>query len=445
MTVGVAIYTTFRGVTTRRISSPIAASSSSNRSRRPLSTSLKSASQWKSLRRSQQQIANDEIGLNSSMTSPLFGLATIVAGSFLFTQYDEYRKDQRSSCLSLASPATSPLLFRQSNVFPENYDVSKKSVVTFPENYDVSVRAIKGSRLCMEDEYYINNGGRFVAIFDGHGGGGVSTFLRDKLYNKIAKHLNAHHEIKDDRSEGGTTTNDQAVRSSPNYLPRYCPISAMVNSIRAAFTEAGNEVLQMDDFQYQGSTALAVWLHEDLKSCKRTLVSANLGDSRAILSRDGQAMDVTRDHKPGDEVEKKRILSMGEKIEWDDYCQVHRVRNLSLSRAIGDRFAKPAISSEVEIQLIPLSDRTSDKKGKDEFIVLASDGLWDVMTSQDCVSFIHERLNAFPKAMKRVTPLEMQRQEHARRKTMSRFVANEALKRGSGDNVCVVIVWLNES
>eukprot|EP00555_Chaetoceros_dichaeta_P013427 CAMPEP_0198252856 /NCGR_PEP_ID=MMETSP1447-20131203/3307_1 /TAXON_ID=420782 /ORGANISM="Chaetoceros dichaeta, Strain CCMP1751" /LENGTH=390 /DNA_ID=CAMNT_0043938251 /DNA_START=394 /DNA_END=1564 /DNA_ORIENTATION=- len=377
-----------------------------------------------------KEVANDEIGLVSSTKSPFLGLATIVAGSFLFSKYEEYRKDQRSSCLSLASSDTSPLMFAQSNVFPENYDVS--------------VRAIKGSRLCMEDEYYINNGGRFVAIFDGHGGGGVSTFLRDKLYNKIAKHLNANHEVKDDRNYANSqvdTTNDQVVRSSPNYLPRYCPISAMVNSIRAAFTEAGNEVLQMDDFQYQGSTALAVWLHEDVKSCKRTLVSANLGDSRAIISRDGQAMDVTRDHKPSDEVEKKRILSMGEKIEWDDYCQVHRVRNLSLSRAIGDRFAKPAISGEVEIQLIPLSDRTSDKKGKDEFIVLASDGLWDVMTSQDCVNFIHERLNDFPKAMKRVTRLEMQRQEHARRKTMSRFVANEALKRGSGDNVCVVIVW----
>jgi len=80
------------------------------------------------MRRSQQQIANDEIGLNSSTTSPLFRLATIVAGSFLFTQYDEYRKDQRSSCLSLTSPDTSPLMLRQSNVFPKNYDVNKISV-----------------------------------------------------------------------------------------------------------------------------------------------------------------------------------------------------------------------------------------------------------------------------------------------------------------------------
>jgi len=416
MTIGVALSTTVRGVTTR-LCTPIA-NSSCNRSR-PLSTSLKSAPQWKSMRRNQRLIsketANDEIGLVSSTNSPLYGLATIMAGSFLLAKYEDYRKDQRSFCLSLASPDTNPLMFAPSD--------------TFPENYDVSVRAIKGYRLCMEDEYYINNGGRFVAVFDGHGGGGVSTFLRDKLYDKITKHLNANHEVKHD----------------PAYLPRHCPISTMVNSIRAGFTEAGNEVLQMDDFMYQGSTALAVWLHEDVTSHKRTLVSANLGDSRAILCRDGKAINVTRDHKPSDEIEKKRILSMGEKVEWDDYGQVHRVRNLSLSRAIGDRFAKPAISGEVEIQLMPLSEKTSDKEGKDEFIVLASDGLWDVMTSQDCVNFIHERLNEYPEAMKKATPLEIQRQEHARRKTMSRFVANEALKRGSGDNICVVIVWLNES
>jgi len=434
MTVVVALSSTFRGVTTR-ISSTIATSSttiatSASNISRPLSTSLKSA-------RSQQllskEIVNNEIGLVSLTKSPLAGLATIITASFLSAKYKDYheRKNQfisGSSCPSLVSSETSV----QDN---------------FPENYDVSVRALKGNRLCMEDEYYINNGGRFVAIFDGHGGGGVSTFLRDKLYAKITKHFNAHHKIKHDREythiEVGAT--DQDVRPSLAYLPRYSHVSAMIMSIRAAFIEAGIEVLQMDDLQYQGSTALAVWLHEDLKSCKRTLVSANLGDSRAIISRDGQAIDVTRDHKPSDDYEKKRILSMGEKIEWDDYCQVHRVRNLSLSRAIGDRFAKPAISDEVEIQLMPLSESTSDKKGKDEFIVLASDGLWDVMTSQECVNFIHERLNDIPKAMKKETPLVMQRQEHAKRKTMSRFVANEALKRGSGDNICIVIVWLNKS
>ena len=128
---------------------------------------------------------------------------------------------------------------------------------------------------------------------------------------------------------------------------------------------------------------------------------------------------------------------MGEHIEWDHYCKVHRVRNLSLSRAIGDRFAKPAVSGEVEIKRFPVVE------GADEFILLASDGLWDVMSSQEVVSFVHKRLDAPLKFGSQTGDAE--RAMNARRRNMSRFVANEALKRGSGDNVCVVMVWLKDA
>ena len=125
---------------------------------------------------------------------------------------------------------------------------------------------------------------------------------------------------------------------------------------------------------------------------------------------------------------------MGERIEWDHYCKVHRVRNLSLSRAIGDRFAKPAVSGEAEIKRFPVVEEG------DEFILLASDGLWDVMSSSEVVSFVHNRLDSPAKTGGK--PVGPKSAKLVRRKSMSRFVANEAIKRGSGDNVCVVIVWL---
>jgi serine/threonine protein phosphatase PrpC len=83
-------------------------------------------------------------------------------------------------------------------------------------------------------------------------------------------------------------------------------------------------------------------------------------------------------------------MDMGEDIEWDDYGGVFRVRNLSLSRAIGDRFAKPVVSGDVEIKLFPLKEELVEKKvvvgdsmsATHDFVLLASDGLWDVMTSQ---------------------------------------------------------------
>mmetsp|Transcript_21660 Transcript_21660/g.26572 ORF Transcript_21660/g.26572 Transcript_21660/m.26572 type:complete len:448 (-) Transcript_21660:694-2037(-) len=225
----------------------------------------------------------------------------------------------------------------------------------FPNEYDVSVRALKGDRISMEDRYCIQNDGKFAAVFDGHGGGCVSTYLSEKLLDKM-NHLSKKQINSNDNNDS---------------------LASLTKNIKTAFNDIDEEILENDDYQYQGSTAVAVWVHEDVENNHRSLVSANVGDSRAILSRQKRAIDLTRDHKPNDELERKRIQSMGEDIEWDPYCSVHRVRNLSLSRAIGDRFAKPVVIGEVEIQMHPLNDC-----GDDDFVVLASDGLWDVMTSQ---------------------------------------------------------------
>ena len=113
------------------------------------------------------------------------------------------------------------------------------------------------------------------------------------------------------------------------------------------------------------------------------------------------------------------------------------MRDLSLSRAIGDRFAKPAVSSEAEIKRFPLKD------DDDEFLLLASDGLWDVMTSQEVVDFVHQSLkDTRNKSMDASEPSGSGVNETGARKQMAIAVANEALERGSADNVCVLIVWL---
>jgi serine/threonine protein phosphatase PrpC len=210
----------------------------------------------------------------------------------------------------------------------------------------------------MEDKYCIHEGGRFAAVFDGHGGSCVSTYLSETLHNKIQHRLKSKEEVQN--SNG---------RDSMALLKK---IRILTDSI----SEVDEEILGNDDYQYQGSTAVAVWVHED-DDKGRTLVSANVGDSRAVMSQNGRVVDLTKDHKPNDPEEKKRIHAMGEKIEWDPYCNLHRVRNLSLSRAIGDKFAKPAVCSEVDIKTFPLHN-----SGCDDFVVLASDGLWDVMSSQ---------------------------------------------------------------
>lgn len=297
-----------------------------------------------------------------------------------------------------------------------------------PKRYETSVRAIMGHRLAMEDTFCIHDGGRFTGVFDGHGGAQVSNFLSESIYEKVKKNL-AQDGIR-------------AV-ASPS-------LGNIVTSIGAAFDEIELEVLKRDELQWQGSTAVAVYVHEDEQTKEKTIISANVGDSRAVLSRGSVAVDLTRDHKPDDKYEKERIISMGETIEWDSYCQVSRIKSLSLSRAIGDRFAKPVVSGEVEIQLFPIKDLLLDNeseesvKGNDDFIVLGSDGLWDVMTSQSCVDFINENLHPSKTQAKSMSPAEKERYKISRRKNMSRFVASEATRRGSSDNICVVVVWLND-
>jgi len=294
----------------------------------------------------------------------------------------------------------------------------KKSSINARRNsaYDVSVQAIQGGRIYMEDEYFVGNGGKFVGVFDGHGGKLVSNFLQKNLYKKVKEQMKRKQWEEEDNP-------------TDDYKP---PLSSLVSALRAAFEAVETEVIGTTEMEYMGSTAVAVTIHEDTIDGSRTILSANIGDSRAVLCRSGDALDLTRDHKPSDERERARITAMGEKIEWDNYGKVHRVRNLSLSRAIGDKFAKPAVSPEVEIKMFRIQN-------DDEFIVLASDGLWDVMSSEQVVKFIKRKTDTLMQGSENDVA---KRIRSVRRKNMSRYMAKEALKRGSGDNICVVIVWL---
>ena len=282
----------------------------------------------------------------------------------------------------------------------------------------------------MEDEYIVSDGGRFLAVFDGHGGNGVSRYLRETLYDRVKYFLG---ELKDETED--VKEDDEEVKKTKKFLSflrKQTPgptIATRIAALQSAFRTIDREVMMHDNFHYQGSTAVTVVVHEG-EGGQKTLLAANIGDSRAVLSRRKTAVNLTRDHKPYDVAEKARILSLGEKVEWDGY--VHRVRDLALSRAIGDWHAKPAVSGAVEIEPFSL------KEG-DEFVVLASDGLWDVMSSQEAVDFVHEKLKS-----ENIAGDESRRFNKGRNRWhMSGLLANEAMNRGTGDNVCVLILWLD--
>jgi serine/threonine protein phosphatase PrpC len=203
----------------------------------------------------------------------------------------------------------------------------------------------------MEDRYTVANGGHFTAVYDGHGGADVSSMLRDRVHTLYCEALPRRH-LEENEKMGRSG-------SSMSNIPS---IQSHISAIRTALNRVERDVMKIDDLEYQGSTAVVVLVHEDEEG-EKNLISANIGDSRAVLCRNGKAIDLTRDHKPSDEKETARIRSMGGDIEWDPYGQLYRINDLSLSRAVGDRFAKPVVSSEAEIDCFPIQD------GPDEFFV----------------------------------------------------------------------------
>ncbi|XP_028845383.1 protein phosphatase 1G [Denticeps clupeoides] len=122
----------------------------------------------------------------------------------------------------------------------------------------------------------------------------------------------------------------------------------------------------------------------------KQLIVANAGDSRCVVSERGKAFDMSYDHKPEDEVELTRIKNAGGKVTMDG-----RVNGgLNLSRAIGDHFYKRNKALPPEEQMISaLPDvKVLTLNEEHDFMVLACDGIWNVMSSQEVIDFVSERM-----------------------------------------------------
>jgi protein phosphatase 1G len=135
-----------------------------------------------------------------------------------------------------------------------------------------------------------------------------------------------------------------------------------------------------------GCTAVVALLHNN------ELYVANAGDSRCVLCRAGKAIEMSIDHKPEDTIEQDRIHKAGGRVTCDG-----RVNGgLNLSRAIGDHtYKKNSAISDRDQMITALPDvKSITLDDSDEFMVLACDGIWNVMSSQDVVDFVRARIQA---------------------------------------------------
>lgn len=193
---------------------------------------------------------------------------------------------------------------------------------------------------------------------------------------------------------------------------------ALEEALKEAFLRTDSEFAADGSAAMVGSTAVVA-----LVGSRKAWV-ANCGDSRAVLCRGSRAIQLTDDHKPEREDEAERVEKAGGQVL---YWNGHRVMGvLAMSRAIGDHGLRPYVIPEPEVTVFT---RAED----DDFLLLASDGLWDVMSNQEAISLA---MRCSARAA----------EKGASRKAAVRIAASvltkAAVDRGSKDNVTVVIIDL---
>ncbi|GAB4821123.1 hypothetical protein N2152v2_008169 [Parachlorella kessleri] len=152
-----------------------------------------------------------------------------------------------------------------------------------------------------------------------------------------------------------------------------------------AADDGGTEEEEEQHAAGMGCTAVSVIVRGD------TVVVANTGDSRCVLSRKGQAIALTLDHKPILFEEARRIIKAG------GFVRDNRINGaLNVSRTIGDLdFKRNSELPPHEQMVVATPDvETFCLRDGDEFIVLACDGIWDVMSNQEAVDYVRKRIKS---------------------------------------------------
>ncbi|XP_057536298.1 probable protein phosphatase 2C 25 [Amaranthus tricolor] len=208
-----------------------------------------------------------------------------------------------------------------------------------------SVCCKKGRRAVMEDQFSAvldiqgDSKQAFFGVFDGHGGVKAAEFAAKNLNKNIMAEF---------------ATNDE---------------KSLEEAVKQGYLKTDSDFLEEE--LHGGSCCVTAVIS------KGDLIVSNAGDCRAVLSRGGVAEALTTDHRPSRQDEKDRIEALGGYI--DCYNGVWRIQgSLAVSRGIGDKQLKQWVIAEPETRILKI-------KTDDEFLILASDGLWEKVTNQEAV------------------------------------------------------------
>lgn len=165
--------------------------------------------------------------------------------------------------------------------------------------------------------------------------------------------------------------------------PNKAPLFKLLGDINGkdAGGEQSADSLMLDSI---GCTANVI-LIDDMKK----LYIANAGDSRCCLGRGGKAFELSKDHKPDDEIELRRIEKAGSVVT-DGRVD----GNLNLSRALGD--LKYKINKSLKPEEWPITAdpdiKVVDIQPDDDFIIMGCDGIWETKSNEEMVEYIYDKL-----------------------------------------------------
>lgn len=276
------------------------------------------------------------------------------------------------------------------NISPFNKQHSSKA---YKEYY---VILQQNSRETMEDFHLINEefnnkvSQSLFGVFDGHGGIEVANKIKDELSQRFMKGLNQKEH------EG----------------------FSIESIIKLVFKKLDEDILKLytpemkfetTKFSSLGSTATMVYLIKEEEYC---LYCANLGDSRSILISKNGFSRITYEHKANDDFENKRVKDSGGIIFGG-----RLFGQFNLTRSFGDAAFKKWVLSEPFIKKVSLTEN-------DRYVIIASDGLWDVVSDEECFEMSFEQDSA---------------------KGFCENLVNTAINRWSKDNISCIVIKLNAS
>ncbi|KFK41198.1 hypothetical protein AALP_AA2G098200 [Arabis alpina] len=211
------------------------------------------------------------------------------------------------------------------------------------------VVSTKGKKKFMEDSHRIapcfagSSNKSFFGVYDGHGGGKAAEFVAENLHKNVLEMMkNCKEKVEKEEA------------------------------FKAAYLSTDRDFLQ--EGVVSGACSVTALIQD------QEMIVSNLGDCRAVLCRGRVAEALTTDHKAGRDDERKRIENQGGYVEFHRGAwRVHGI--LAISRSIGDAHLKKWVVAEPETRILEL-------KQDMEFLVLASDGLWDVVSNQEAVDTV---------------------------------------------------------